>query len=100
MRRLEYLPEARADLEDIWRYIAADNPRAATRMTDRIQDRCDGLIEVPFAGRARPELRDDLRALVIGNYLAFYRVRGELVEIVRVLHGAQDLPTILGARSR
>jgi toxin ParE1/3/4 len=100
VRRLEYLPEARADLEDIWRYIAADNPRAATMMVDRIQDRCERLAAAPFTGRARPELGADLRAVVVGSYLAFYRVTSELVEVVRVLHGAQDLPAILRSRSR
>jgi plasmid stabilization system protein ParE len=34
--------EAKADLLEIWRYIAADNPDAADRMLDRIWDGFEG----------------------------------------------------------
>jgi len=96
MRRLRLTPGALADLDAIHVYIAGNNPRAADATIRRIQARITNLESQPFIGPARPELRTDLRSLVVGNYLVFYTVTDQLVEVVRVLHGAQDLPTILG----
>lgn len=96
MRRVRLSPGALADLDAIHIYIARHNPAAADDVIRRIQARILALESEPFIGQARPELRPDLRNLVVGNYLVFYLVADDLVEIVRVLHGAQDLPTILG----
>jgi toxin ParE1/3/4 len=81
-------------------HVAADNPGAADALMRRMQQRIGGLESRPFIGRARPELRSDLRSLVVGSYLVFYMVTNELVEVVRVLHGARDLPRILRPRLR
>ena len=82
---------ARADLDDIWLNIALDNPAAADRMIDRIVARCQVLAEHPRLGPARPEIAHDARALVVGDYLALYRVDGADASIVRVVHGARRL---------
>jgi toxin ParE1/3/4 len=91
---LRLLPAARADIETIAFYIAAENPSVARRWVDRIEERCERLAEMPGLGVARPDVRLDLRLLPVGNYLILYREMGEDVEVVRVLHGArhwQDL---------
>jgi toxin ParE1/3/4 len=82
---------ARADLDDIWRRVALDNPAAADRLIDRIVARCQGLADHPQLGPARPEIAPEARALVIGDYLALYRLDGADAEIVRVVHGARQL---------
>lgn len=46
-------------------------------------------------GRRRDELRKGLRSFPIKKYVVFYFVTGNSVEIVRVLHGAQDIDSIL-----
>lgn len=48
----------------------------------------------PELGRPRPELRAGLRSLSIGNYLIFYRVRADAVEVLRVLHGRRDVDAL------
>ncbi|NCG21248.1 MAG: type II toxin-antitoxin system RelE/ParE family toxin [Rhodobacterales bacterium] len=45
-------------------------------------------------GKARPELRHDLRSFPTDNYLVYYRERNEVIEIVRVLHGRRDVDAI------
>ena len=35
-----------------------------------------------------------LRSFPVENYVAFYRIRNEVVEIVRIIHGARDLSAI------
>jgi toxin ParE1/3/4 len=46
-------------------------------------------------GRARPELAIDLRSFAVRNHVIFYTPLPKGVEIVRVLHGARDLETVL-----
>ena len=88
---------ARADLDDIWFYIASDSPANADRFLDRLIDVATGTLAVaPFSGRGREELGDGLRSLPVENYLIFYRVRNSTVEILRVIHGARDLGAIFG----
>ena len=72
MRSLAFLPAAEHDLDDIWAYIAEDNPFAADRVTDAILAACRRLLDQPLMGVARPELADDLRMTVSGSYLLFY----------------------------
>jgi toxin ParE1/3/4 len=87
--------QARQDLIAIWDYIADDNPSAADRLLDTLEERMQRLADHPFLGPPRPDISHDLRYLVSGNYLILYRVLGDVVEIVRVLHGARDLAVLL-----
>ena len=43
-------------------------------------------------GRARPELRDDLRSVVEGNYVIFVRYLETELEVVRIIEGHRDIP--------
>lgn len=91
MRRLEFSPEATADLADIGGYIARDNPERARTFVDELEARCAGLIEYPDTGRARADLAPGLRSKPHGDYLIFYTPSEEVVRIERVLHGARDV---------
>lgn len=85
-------PRARADLLEIWNYIAPDSESAANRLIERIGRVFDMLSHQPHAGRARPELGvADLRSFPVGNYVVFYRPEAEAVTIVRVLEGHRDI---------
>jgi toxin ParE1/3/4 len=86
---------AEQDLIEIWTYVATDSPIAADRLLDRIDAVCRRLAENPRMGAARPDLAPQLRHFVTGPYLILYREAGAGVEIVRVLHGARDLPGLL-----
>lgn len=96
MARVLYSPRAKADLDDIWLHVALDNEAAADRLIDRILGRCDRLADHPSLGQARPEIAPDARMLVIGDYLALYRLSGADVEVVRVTHGARRLQDLFG----
>ena len=79
---------------DIWEYIARDNVTAAKRMLERFERNFLMASRQPLIGEARPELLPDLRCLVEGRYVIFYRPveGGDVpVEIVRVIHGARDI---------
>jgi len=85
------LPKAKADLIEIWRYIARDNEGAVDRLLDRIQAALLMLSNQPVAGRARPELHDDLRSFPVGNYIIFYTSGETTLTVVRVLSGFRDI---------
>jgi toxin ParE1/3/4 len=47
--------------------------------------------------RIRTELHPELRALLVGNYVVFYRIMQDTVAVVRVLHGARNITAELFA---
>jgi addiction module RelE/StbE family toxin len=89
---LEWSVFSLADRRAIFDYIEADNPRAAIDIDDRIQTRVEGLAQFPEMGR--PGRIEGTRELVIARtpYIAAYRIAGDTVRILRVLHGAQMWP--------
>ena len=94
MRRITRTPRARQDLIDIWTWIAADNPEAADRLLDLIDEKLQLLAEHPRLGPERPDIAPDVRVFPIRRYLILYRERARHIEIVRVVHGMRRLDRI------
>jgi toxin ParE1/3/4 len=93
--KVRYSRLARKDLLDIWRYIESRNSEAiADRVCDRINETCRLLAQHPRLGRARPEVAEGARSLVIERWLAFYRLVPDGVQVVRIVDGARDLAEI------
>lgn len=88
--------EAKADLHDIWMYVADDSVPAADRLIDGVLNKFPTLADFPGMGRSRPDLQSDLRSFTVGNYVIYYRPIPGGVEIARVLHGARDGHRLLG----
>ena len=90
--RLEWSVLSLADRTAIFDFIEADNPRAAVAIDDRIETRVEDLAQFPEMGRTGRI--EGTRELVISDtpYIAAYRVTGDTVRILRVLHGAQQWP--------
>ena len=95
MPRVRRTPLAAQDLEDIWFYVAQDDPAAADRLLDTFEEKIGLLAENPHIGPARPDIAEDLRYSPVGSYLLLYRIVSGGVEIVRVVHGARDLLNLL-----
>ena len=93
-RRLEYSPRYFRRIEDIRERIAADNPAAATRMIEQIRAAVERLAAFPAIGR--PGRVADTRELIISGtpYIVPYRVKGDVVQIITLLHGAQRWPDL------
>lgn len=90
-RRLFRTRRARQDLIEIWEHVAADHPAAADALLDHIENACSQLTNHPRLGPARDDIRPGLRYLIVGDYVALYRIIDEGVDIVRVVHGRRDL---------
>jgi toxin ParE1/3/4 len=88
-------PAAEQDLQDIWLYIAQDNPRAGDKLLNRIEVQCELLANHPQLGPARDDIAKGLRYHPLANYLILYRTIAHGVEIVRVAHGARNILDLL-----
>ena len=90
--RLILSRRAKEDLLEIWEFIADHDEIAADRYVDHLRDRALELLHFPELGRARNEIHLNLRSLLARNHLLFYKIEGEEVQILRILHGSMDLP--------
>jgi plasmid stabilization system protein ParE len=84
-------PEARADLDDIWEFIRADNLNAADRVIAEILLAISGAASFPGQGHRRPDLTQlPLRFLLIHEYMIAYAPDEEPLWVVAVLHGRRS----------
>jgi len=91
-------PQARRDILDAARWIAADNPEAARAFRKSIEVAARRLGEHPNIGTVKAELADPpVRFLVVSGFPYLIVYDSELVPplVLRVLHGARDLPDVL-----
>jgi toxin ParE1/3/4 len=95
-----FLQSAEQDVEEIVDYISHDSAQAAATFRVALQHVCEMLVDIPEAGSTRtfrnPEMKGVRMLLVrkFNNYLIFYRSAPEGLEIVRIVHGARDLPSL------
>jgi toxin ParE1/3/4 len=95
---IRYLPIAVVDLLSIYDWIAEDSPARATSFTEKLDKRISSLATHPHLGRIPKHEKLQAfgyRVLVIESYLAFYIVRGHIIEIHRVVHGSRHLDDIV-----
>lgn len=104
MKRAHYrlLPRAREDIITHAEYIGRRNETAALSLVDAVLATCEQLVAHPrlgvkrmFKHRALAEVRM-LRVEHFDAYLVFYRPQRDGVDVVRVVHGARDLPMLFG----
>ena len=95
-------PLAKADIFDIWSYIADDSEDAADRVQQAIYDACAFVANTPMRGHSRPDLTTrSLRFWTLGrypNYTIVYRPETAPLQVVAVLHGKRNIRRILKQR--
>ncbi len=96
MKRLTLAPAARDDLVTIGLYIADDSPARAESFIAELEAKARHLAEWPGSYPPRDDISPGLRAAVHGRYLLVYRDLEDEVRIVRIVHGARDLPRMVG----
>ena len=90
-RSIRRARQAQLDQNEIWLSVAEDSVRAADAVIDRINGAIFMLAEQSEAGRARPDLRGDLRYFPIDSYLIFYDISAGTITIRRIMHGAREI---------
>jgi toxin ParE1/3/4 len=92
--KVRLTPDAEADLEGIGDKIAEFNAARAVTYVRELRERCHRIGEFPHAGPPRPQWGEGIRIAIHGSYIAVYRVRDEMVQVLRVVHGARDLDAL------
>lgn len=92
MPELKWLELARADLFAIVDYISDDNPNAAQRLKDDIEEKASKLMEFPKMGRLG-RVEGTREMIVCANYIIVYQEDAFSVRVLRILHAAQQWPS-------
>lgn len=96
MAVIRWTLEAVRWMEEIYRYIATDNPEAASRVVQAIYDKVQLLCEFPEIGYIyRRHERGDIRILLYGHYRIAYQIGSGSVEILGIFHSGLDLDRLL-----
>lgn len=91
MARIRRTDSARADVVAISEYISSDNPYAAARWLEELDQALKRLALQPFAGESVEHLAPGMRRQCFGKYLLFYLPIKDGIELQRVLHGARKI---------
>jgi toxin ParE1/3/4 len=94
MRFLRITITASQDLEAISEYFLESSIDAGDRFVETFNQKCQHLARFPYIGKSYARLRPGLRGLLLMDYIIFYQVVKDDVEILRVVSGYQDLQGI------
>jgi len=84
--------EADNDLGEIYDYTAESfGAEQAIKYLSGFENIFEGLCSDPESGRARDDIRNDLRSISYRSHTVFYRILKDRIHIVRVLHGSRDV---------
>ena len=98
--QLKIFPLAKLDMEQIFDYIAVDlcNPTAAIGQINDFEKAFERVClfpeSCPFISNEYVKDKS-LRKLIVNNYIAFYRIRDNEIQVVRVLYGMRNYETLL-----
>lgn len=85
---------ASQDLNEIADYFAEYNIEAGERFFQAFNRKCQQLVVFPNSGKSYKAIRPGLRGLSFENYIIFYRILEDGIEILRVVSGRRDFPSM------
>ena len=90
---VDWTLNAISDLTSIYQHIAADSPRYAIAVVDRLTQRTRQLATFPMSGGKVPEYqREDIREVLAYSYRIIYRVGDSKISVIAVIHAASTMP--------
>ena len=93
-------PEALTDLDEIWEYIAADNPGVADGVLEEIYEAIRALVPFPQQGHRRSDLTSrPLRFHSVRDFLIAYAPDEKPMPVLAILHGRRN-PRVIAALLR
>ncbi len=96
--KVRIFPTARQDLEDVIGYLNTLSPEIALNYYDRLVEEITGLSRMPERCPRPKDLAlaaKGYRYLIVKNYLVFYVVVGDTVQIRRILYARRDYRALL-----
>jgi toxin ParE1/3/4 len=95
--RIRVAPQARADLDGIWLYVAREsgNHAIATRVVGSIADKFGLFARFPNIGKSlESDLRPNVRSFPVNSYVIFYSARPGEIRILRIIHASRDAQAV------
>ncbi|MBI3799462.1 MAG: type II toxin-antitoxin system RelE/ParE family toxin [Deltaproteobacteria bacterium] len=100
-------PDARADLEELWSYIAKDNPDAADTYLDEIYQKTQQHADHPYMGKSEPTLAkrlgiasDRLRSFLYRNHRCYYLTGTDTIWVLGYIHSRRNRDRLFRERFR
>lgn len=84
-------PRAIRDLDAISDRFLVWNVEAGERLFKAFNQKCSRLMQFPSLGKRYDWIQPRLRGLPMEGYIILYQIVDEGVEILRIVHGRQDL---------
>lgn len=94
MKAVVFSVAALKDLNDIFEFQVALNPRFAVDLTDRLRAAARSLSINPDRGAAARTSRRQVRRLVAAGYVIVYSSE-DVVRVLRIVHGSRNIAAIL-----
>jgi plasmid stabilization system protein ParE len=95
------LDSARDDIAEIYAYIEqrSGDATVAERFVRQLNEQCRRLARLPGTlGRARSELRSDIRSAPFKAYVIFFRyLDNDVFEVVHIIEGHRDIDALFAA---
>ena len=91
------LPSVQADLVNILEHITRESGQliVGRRFVGTLRQQCRDLAALPGTlGRARPELRPDIRSFPYKGYVILFRYVGDTFEVANIIEGHRDIETL------
>lgn len=101
MKSIRITPKADHDIDECCAWINRSNPGAARRFLEAVEHTCNEIAQMPGIGSLRyaeVSLIRGIRMVAVEGfkqYLLFYLERENSIDIIRLLHGARDIPEAL-----
>jgi toxin ParE1/3/4 len=95
--RIRLAPQARADLDAIWLYVARESGSSAlaTRVVGIIANRFALFAKFPYIGKTlASERHTNVRTFPVNSYLIFYSIKPEEIRILRIIHASRDAEAV------
>jgi plasmid stabilization system protein ParE len=93
--------EALADVAEIRSYLLREaGPAVSTRILARIRKKLAVIERMPETGALRPEFGEHVRLHVSGAYIIYVQVHPDRVDVLHILHAAQDREGIMSGRKK
>jgi toxin ParE1/3/4 len=101
VRRLDLQPAARADLRSIYEFsVERFGRRVAETYLTGLRCAFDRVLEFPMIAPVYADVAPEIHVLHHRSHRIFYRIDGETILIVRVLHASRDSENLFRGRGR
>ncbi|MEO1389829.1 MAG: type II toxin-antitoxin system RelE/ParE family toxin [Cyanobacteria bacterium J06634_6] len=94
MRALRITAPASQDLDEISDYFLERRVDAGDRFVEAFGQKCQHIARFPFIGKSYSHISPELRGVLLMDYVVFYSVSDNSIDILRIVSGYRNLQGI------